>query len=140
LLKLHHHTVHRYKASNLPFTLATSPSSQVLPYLLHLNHMTQYHVSCAMSLFIITCVSFATSSSHLHRHDICCSHTCTCGLITCVSHSNTISPPKLVTQLPKLKKDLSTEPTQNDLEWCQTFPQGLMCPKYQNFIEVDAKF
>jgi hypothetical protein len=57
--------------------------------LLHLDHMTQCHVSCAMSTFIITCVSFATSPSHLHRHGICCSHPCTCGLITCVSHSNT---------------------------------------------------
>ena len=63
--------------------------------LLHLDHMTQCHVSCAMSSFIITCVSFATSSSHFHLHGICCSHTCTCGLITCVSHINTISPPRL---------------------------------------------
>jgi hypothetical protein len=53
--------------------------------LLHLSHITQYHVSYATSSFI-TCVSFATFSSHLHRHGICRSHTCTCGLITCVSH------------------------------------------------------
>ena len=32
--------------------------------LLHLDHMTQCHVSCAMSSFIITCVSFVTSPSH----------------------------------------------------------------------------
>ena len=63
--------------------------------LLHLDHMTQCHVSCAISSFIITCVSFATSSSHFHLHGICCSYTCTCGLITCVSHINTISPPRL---------------------------------------------
>ena len=63
--------------------------------LLHLDHMTQCHVSCAISSFIITCVSFATSPSHFHLHGICCSHTCTCGLITCVSHINTISPPRL---------------------------------------------
>ena len=63
--------------------------------LLHLNHMTQCHVSCAMSSLIITCVSFATSSIHLHRHGICCSHTCTYGLITYVSHINTITPPRL---------------------------------------------
>ena len=31
--------------------------------LLHLDHMTQCHVSCAISSFIITCVSFATSPS-----------------------------------------------------------------------------
>jgi len=42
-----------------------------------------------MSSFIITCVSFATSP---RLHGICCSHICTCGLITCVSHINTISP------------------------------------------------
>ena len=63
--------------------------------LLHLDHMTQCHVSCSMSSFIITCVSFTTSPSHFHLHGICCSHTCTCGLITCVSHINTISPPRL---------------------------------------------
>jgi hypothetical protein len=75
--------------------------------LLHLDHMTQCHVSCAISSFTITCVSFATFLSHLHHHNICCSHTCTCGLITCVSHINTISPPKVVTQLPKPNKNLS---------------------------------
>ena len=62
--------------------------------LLHLSHMTQCHVPYAMRSFI-TCVSFATSPSHFHLHGICCSHTCTCGLITCVSHINTISPPRL---------------------------------------------
>jgi hypothetical protein len=76
--------------------------------LLHLDHMTQCHVSYAMSSFIITCVSFTTSPSHFHLHGKYCSHTCICGLITCVSHSNTISPPKVITQLPKPNKDLST--------------------------------
>jgi hypothetical protein len=56
--------------------------------LLHVDHMIPCHVSYAMSSFI-TCVSFATSSSHLHRHGMYCSHTCTCGVITCVSHSTT---------------------------------------------------
>jgi hypothetical protein len=64
--------------------------------LLHLGHMTPCHVSYAMSSFI-TCVSFATFLSHLHLHGICCSYTCTCGLITCVSHINTISSPKVAT-------------------------------------------
>ena len=59
------------------------------------DHMTQCHVSCAMSSFIFTCVSFATSPSHFHLYGICCLHTCTCGLITYVSHINIISPPKL---------------------------------------------
>ena len=53
--------------------------------LLHLRHVTQCHVSYAMSSFI-TCVSFATNPSHLHRHGMSCSHKCTCGLITCVPH------------------------------------------------------
>ena len=52
---------------------------------LHLSHMTQYHVSYAMSSFI-TCVSLATTLSHLHRHGMSCSHKCAYGLITCVSH------------------------------------------------------
>ena len=63
--------------------------------LLHLDHMTQCHVSFTISSFIITCVSFATSPRHFHLHSICCSHSCTCGLITCVSHINTISLPRL---------------------------------------------
>jgi hypothetical protein len=72
--------------------------------------MTQCHVSCAISSFIITCVSFITSPSHLHRYGIYYSHTCTCGLITCIFHINTISPPKVVTQLPKPNKHLSISP------------------------------
>jgi hypothetical protein len=56
--------------------------------LLHLAHMTQCRVSCVMSSFI-TCVSFATFLSHLHRHGKYCSHTCICEWITCVFHSNT---------------------------------------------------
>jgi hypothetical protein len=53
--------------------------------LLHLSHMTQCHVSYAMSSFI-TYVNLATNPSHLHRHGMNCSHKCTCGLISCVSH------------------------------------------------------
>ena len=52
---------------------------------LHLSHMTQCHISYAMSSFI-TCVSLAINPSHLHRHGMSCSHKCTYGLITCVSH------------------------------------------------------
>jgi hypothetical protein len=92
--------------------------------LLHLNHMTQCHVSCAMSSFIITCVSFATTPSHLHRHGIYCLHTCTCGLITCVSHINTISPPKVVTQLTKPNKNFSrmhgTRPHISGVTWIRS--------------------
>jgi hypothetical protein len=62
--------------------------------------MTPCHVSHAMCSSIITCASFGTSSSHFHLHGICCSHTCTCGLITYVSLINIISPPKVVIQLP----------------------------------------
>jgi hypothetical protein len=53
--------------------------------LLHLSHMTRCHVSYAMSSFI-TCVSLATNPNHLHCQGMSCSHKCTCGLITCVSH------------------------------------------------------
>jgi hypothetical protein len=55
--------------------------------LLHLSHMTLCHVSYAMSSSIITCVSFAISSSHLHHYGMYCSHTCTCGLIY-ISHKH----------------------------------------------------
>jgi hypothetical protein len=53
--------------------------------LLHLSHVTQCHVLYAMSSFI-TCVSLSTNPGHLHCHGMSCSHKCTCGLITCVSH------------------------------------------------------
>ena len=93
---------------NLSFTLQPVYRAKLYLDLLHLDQMTQCHVSCAMSSFIIICVSFATSPSHFHLHGICCSQTCTCGLMTCVSHINTISPPRVVTQLPKPHKNLST--------------------------------
>jgi hypothetical protein len=79
---------------------------QVMSWSSHLDHITQCYVSCAISSFINTCVSIATSSSHLYCHGICCLHTCTYGLISSVSHINTISPCKVVTQLPKSNKDL----------------------------------
>jgi hypothetical protein len=56
--------------------------------LLYLSHMTQYHVSYAMISFI-TCMSFTTNPSYLYHHVMSCSHKCTCGLITFVSHINT---------------------------------------------------
>ena len=55
--------------------------------LLHLSHMTPCHISYVLSSFI-TYVSLATNLSHLHRHGMSCSHTSTCGLITCVLHLN----------------------------------------------------
>ena len=59
---------------NLPFThLQPVHQGMPCPDLLYLGHMTQCHVSYAMSSFI-TCVSFATSPSHFHLHGICCSH------------------------------------------------------------------
>jgi hypothetical protein len=56
--------------------------------LLHLSHMTLCYVSYAMS-FLMTCVSIVAYPSHFHLHGMCCSHTCTYGLITCVFHLNT---------------------------------------------------
>ena len=83
------------KPSTCPSRLQPVHQAKSCLDLLHLDHMTQCHVSCAISSFIITCVSFSTSPSHFHLQGICCSHTCTCGLITYVSHINTISPPRL---------------------------------------------
>ena len=56
--------------------------------LLHLDHMTQCHVSFAISSFIITCVSFATSPSHFHLHGICCSHIYLWTNHLCISHKH----------------------------------------------------
>jgi hypothetical protein len=84
--------LHRCLGPSVPSHHSTCPShlqpvrrAKSCLDLLHLSHMTQCHVSYAMSSIIITCDSFATSPSHFHLHDICCSHTCTYGLITCVS-------------------------------------------------------
>jgi hypothetical protein len=111
LLKLHRHTWSlALKPPTCPSHLQPVHRARSCLDLLHLDHMTQCHVSCALSSFISTCVSFATTRSHLHCHGICCLHTCTYGLITYVSHINTISPPKVVTQLPKPNKDLSISP------------------------------
>jgi hypothetical protein len=86
LLKLHRPTVHRSKASDLPFTLATGPSSQ-----------TSSWSSPPWSHDSMPCL---ICNELLHD-------TITCRLIPCVSHINTISPPKIVTQLLKPNKDLS---------------------------------
>jgi hypothetical protein len=96
LLKLPRHVVYHFKASNLPFTLATRPSSQASSWSSPPSYMTPCHVSYAMSSFI-TCVSFATYPSHFHFHGMGCSHKCTYGLITCVSYikiSTTYNAPK----------------------------------------------
>jgi hypothetical protein len=87
LLKLHRHT---WSLASKPLTcpshLHPVHRAKSCLDLLHLDHMTQCHVLRAISSSIITCASFATSPSHFHIHGICCSHTCTYGLITCVSH------------------------------------------------------
>jgi hypothetical protein len=80
------HAVSRFKASDLPFTLATGPSNQASSW--SSSPWSHDSMSC------LTCNELL--------HDII-----TCGLIHCVSHINTISPPKVVTQLPKPNKDLS---------------------------------
>jgi hypothetical protein len=59
-----------------------------------------------MSSFI-TCVSLATNLSHLHRHGMSCSHTCTCGLIHLCITLKHILVHLVITQLPKPNKDLS---------------------------------
>ena len=55
LLKLPHHAVYRFKPSDLPFTLATGPSSQALSWSSPPSHMTPCHVSHTLSSSI-TCV------------------------------------------------------------------------------------
>jgi hypothetical protein len=108
LLKLHCHTWSlASKPPTCPSHLQPVRRAKSCLDLLHLDHMTPCHVSYAMSSFIITCASFATYPSYFHLHGIYCSHTCTCRLITYVSHINIISSPKVVTQLPKSNKDLS---------------------------------
>jgi hypothetical protein len=84
--------LHHYFSPSAPSHHSTCPShlqpvrrAKPCLDLLHLSHMTPCHVSYAMSSFI-TCVSLTTSPSHLHRLGMSCSHKCTCGLITCVSH------------------------------------------------------
>jgi uncharacterized Zn-finger protein len=75
---------------NLPFTL--QPVHQAKPYLdlHHLGHMTPCHVLYAIKL--LHCVI-------------------TCELIPCaLSQSHIISPPNVVTQLPKTTRDLSISP------------------------------
>ena len=62
-------------ASDLPFTLATGPSSQASSWSSPL--WSHDSMSCLMC------------NELLHHHII------TCGLISCVSHINTVSPPKL---------------------------------------------
>ena len=93
--------LHRCLGPSMPSHHSTCPShlqpvrrAKSCLDLLHLSRMTPCHVSYAMSSFI-TCVSIATNQSHLHRHGMSYSHTCTCGLITYVSHINTISPPRV---------------------------------------------
>jgi hypothetical protein len=94
LLKLHRLTVHRSKASDLPFTLATGPSSQASSW--SLPPWSHDSMSCLICNEIL--------------HD-----TITCGLIPVYLTLNTISPPKVVTQLPKPNKDLSHfHPTNKD--------------------------
>jgi hypothetical protein len=86
LLKLHRPVVHRSKASDFPFTLATGPSSQASSW--SSSPWSHDSMSCLICNELL--------------HD-----TITCGLIPCVSHINTISSPKVVTQLPKPNKDIS---------------------------------
>jgi len=69
------HVVPRFKAFDLPFTLTTSPSSQASSW--SSPPWSRNSMSCLIC------------NELLHHHIF------TCGLISCVSHINTISPPKL---------------------------------------------
>ena len=72
-------TLHHCFGPSAPCHHSTCPSHLQLVHrakscldLLHLSHMTPCHVSYTISSFIITCVSFATSSGHFHPHGMCC--------------------------------------------------------------------
>ena len=74
---------------NLPFTLATGPSSQVIswsspPW----SHDSMSCLKCNELLHHHMC-KLCNKSKPFHLYGICCSHTCTCRLITYVFHSNT---------------------------------------------------
>jgi hypothetical protein len=79
-------TLHRCLDPSVPSHHSTCPSHLQSVHrakpcldLLYFDHMTQCHVSYAMSSFI-SCVSFATSTSHFHHHmclwtnHLCISH------------------------------------------------------------------
>jgi hypothetical protein len=76
------------KSSTCPSLLHLVRQAKSCLDLLHLSHMTPCHVSYAISSFI-TCVSLCNISKPFHLHGMSCSHQCTCGLITCVSHNKT---------------------------------------------------
>ena len=61
------------KSATCPSLLQPVRQAKSCLDLLRLSHMTQCHVSYAMSSFI-TCVSLATDPSHLYRHGMSCSH------------------------------------------------------------------
>jgi hypothetical protein len=85
LLKLHCHVVHRSKASNLPFMLATSPSSQVLSW--SSPPWSHDSMSCLIcnELHHHMCEPYNISKPLTSMAKV--AHTwCTCGLITYVSH------------------------------------------------------
>jgi hypothetical protein len=93
----------------LPFTLATGSSSQVMSW--SSPPWSQDSMSCLMCNELLhhmcePCNKFKPSSLSWH---VLLIHMYL-WLITCVSHINTISPPKVVTQLPKPNKDLSISP------------------------------
>jgi hypothetical protein len=81
------HAVPRFKVSDLPFTLATGPSSQVMSW--SSPPWSHESMSCLM----------CNKLNHHHMCKLCniskpfspswhmlLTHTCTCRLITCVSH------------------------------------------------------
>jgi hypothetical protein len=85
LPKLHRHAVHRSKASNLPFTLATGPSSQVLSW--SSSPWSYDSMSCLICNELIHHMCERCNISEpFHLHGMSCSHKCTYGLITYVSH------------------------------------------------------
>jgi hypothetical protein len=70
---------------NLPFTLTTGPSSQVLSW--SSPPWSHDSMSCLLCNELLCHICEPCNKSKLfHFYGICCSYICTCGLITCVSH------------------------------------------------------
>ena len=110
LVKLHRHVVHRSKASNLPFTLATSPSSQVMSWSFPpWSHDSMSCLICNELLHHNMCELCNISEPFPPPWHVLLTHMYLWTNHLC-SHINTISPPRVVTQLPKPHKDLSISP------------------------------
>jgi hypothetical protein len=110
LLKLHHHMRSlTSKPPTCPSRLQPVRRAKSCLNLLHLDHMTQ--MSCLMCnelLYQHMCKLCNIPESSLSSWHMLLTYMYLWTNLLCI-HVNTISSPKIVTQLPKSNKDLSTE-------------------------------